>query len=175
MTIETDSAPERRSRWLYAGLIASLALNLLFIGGVARAKWHHRHEGGRHGDAGLIGFVNQLPADRQSLVRGDVEAARETIRPLRKAVRDAWSDANMALTAEPFDKDKYKAAVDRLTEAESRFKAAVAASLADTAAKLTPEERSRLQGWREKRRPDIFGRHGRHDGKGREGGRDDRD
>lgn len=179
MTTDTGGAPQGRSRWMTAALVASLALNLVFIGGAARAIWHHKHDGGRRGDdAGLFGFVRNLPSERAALVRGDLELARQTVRPMRKAVRDAWYEANTVLTTEPFDKDKYKAAMDRLTEAEGRFKAAIAASLADTAAKLTPEERVKLQGWREKRRPHVFGRHGRHDGNGDgkgEGKGDDRD
>jgi Spy/CpxP family protein refolding chaperone len=168
-------APRERSRWIYAGLIASLALNLLFIGGLAKAFWHHRHGGGRHGDGGLMGFVHKLPADRQAVVRGDIEAARALIRPMRQSVRDAWAETNAVLTAEPFDKDKYKAAVDKLTEAEGKIRAAIASSLVETAAKLTPEERKRMQSWREKRRSHFMGRFGRHDGKGPEGGPGDRD
>ncbi|MEQ1652113.1 MAG: periplasmic heavy metal sensor [Hyphomicrobium sp.] len=180
MTTETGAVAQDRSRWLKIGLIASLALNLLFIGGFARAFWHHGPGPGGHfgKDAGLMGFVRELPGDRQKLVRDDIAAARETIRPLRRAVREAWSEANTALTAEPFNKDTYKAAVDKLTEAEARMKAATATALADTAAKLTAEERRSLQGWREKRKPHMFRRHGHRDGTGRDDkgpGADDQD
>jgi uncharacterized membrane protein len=168
MTMDSGGAPVRRSRWVKIGIVASLALNLLFAGGLAAAAWHHRH-GGRGDDSGLMGFARGLPAERQKMVRDDVAAARLTIRPLRKAVREAWNESNALLTAEPFDKDKYRAGVDKLTDAESRFKTAIAAALADTAAKLTPEERRNLQGWREKRRPHMFGGHGRRDGPGGEG------
>jgi uncharacterized membrane protein len=168
MTTENGGATQGRSRWLYGGLIASLALNLLFVGGFGAAAWHHRH-GPRGDDMGLMGFARELPADRQKLLRDDIAAARQTIRPLRVAARDAWDEANAALTAEPFDKDKYKAAMDKLTETEGRFKSAMASAFADTAAKLTPEERRSLQSWRERRRPHILGRHGHSDGPGPEG------
>jgi uncharacterized membrane protein len=159
MTTENGGAARGRSRWLYGGLVASLAVNLLFVGGFGAAAWHHRH-GHRGDDAGLMGFTRELPADRQKVLRDDIAAARQTIRPLRVAAREAWDQANAVLTAEPFDKDKYKAAMDKLTEAEGRFKSAISAALADTAAKLTPEERRGLQSWRERRRPHILGRHG---------------
>lgn len=170
----SGGAVSGRPRWMKAVLIASLALNLLFVGGIARAMWHHRHgPGGRLGeDAGLMGFVRDLPGDRQKQVRDDITAARQTIRPLRKAVREAWTELNAALTAEPFDKDKYKAATDKLSEAESRLKSATAAALADTASKLTADERRLLQGWREKRRPHMFGHRGRRDGDGDGKGKD---
>ena len=175
------SVPGRRSRWMRMGITASLALNLLFAGGLAAAAWHHRHRGPGGDDIGLMGFTRELPAERQKMVRDDIAAARQTIRPLRKAAREAWNESNALLTAEPFDKDKYRASMDKLTDAEGRFKAAIATALADTAAKLTPEERSRLQGWREKRRPHMFGHRGNRegpdaDGKGSGGnGPDDKD
>lgn len=163
------SAPVGRARWLRMGIIASLALNLLFAGGLAAAAWHHRHRSPGGDDIGLMGFTRELPAERQKMVRDDIAAARLTIRPLRKAAREAWNESNALLTAEPFDKDKYKASMDKLTDAEGRFKAAIATALADTAAKLTPEERSRLQGWREKRRPHMFGHRGNREGRDDDG------
>jgi uncharacterized membrane protein len=165
---DTSSAPRGRSGWFRAGIIASLALNLLFIGGLGAAAWRHRH-GPRGDDMGLAGFARRLPAERQTLVRGDVDAAKQVIRPLRKAVREAWTESNALLTAEPFDKGKFKAALDKLTEAETRFKSAATAALVDTAAKLTAEERRSLQGWREKRRPRMFGRHGHRNGRDDDG------
>jgi uncharacterized membrane protein len=167
MTTDIGGVPETRTKWLYRGLVASLALNLLFAGGLGRAAWHHRH-GPRGDDTGLMGFARQLPQDRQKIVQEDIAAARLVILPLRKAVREAWDDANLVLTAEPFDKDKYKASMDKLTDTEGRFKAAIASALADTAAKLTPEERKNLQGWREMRRPHMFGHHGHRDGTDRD-------
>jgi uncharacterized membrane protein len=167
MTTDIGGVPETRSKWLYRGLVASLALNLLFAGGLGAAAWHHRH-GPRGDDIGLMGFARQLPQDRQKIVLEDITTARQTIRPLRKAVREAWDDANAVLTQEPFDKEKYKASMARLTDTETRHKTAVASALADTAAKLTAEERKSLQVWREKRRPHMFGRHGHREGADRD-------
>ncbi len=148
---DTSGAASSRPRWVYPALIASLAVNLLFVGGFATALWH-RH-GGPHGEPGLLGFTRELPGDRQRVVREDIVAARQALQPLRNAIREAWAQTNVILTEEPFDKDKYKASMDQLAEAETKFKAAISAMMADTASKLTPEERRILQGWREKRRP----------------------
>jgi uncharacterized membrane protein len=145
-------------------LVASLAVNLLFAGGVAASVWRHHHGFG-HGDRAsrgefpLLGFVRDLPADRQQAVRDQLMAARDKVQPLRKDVRDAWDASNSILTVEPFDKAKAKEAVTRLLDAESKFKLAVTDVLLDTAEKLTPEERRKLQEWRERRRPGAFGRH----------------
>ena len=44
MTVEVDQRPPGRSRYLYPAFIASLALNLLFIGWISAAAWHHNEE-----------------------------------------------------------------------------------------------------------------------------------
>ncbi len=166
-TAEPGGTPVAKPRWLYAGMIASLALNVLLIGGVGAAVWRHGHKGGpgRGHDVGLMGFIKDLPAERQSIVTTDVANARETLRPLRRAMREAWSESSAALTADPFDKEKLRAAMVRLVEAETRLKTAISTALGDTADKLTSGERRALQAWREQRRPRMFG-HRRHDGSG---------
>lgn len=151
----TDRGPSP-SRWLKPLLIGSLALNLLFVGGMASAAWRHHHGhgrfGGSGGDVSLMGFVNELPADRQQSVGDQLQAARDAVKPLRQEIRDAWTASNTVLTAEPFDKAKAKEAAARLLAAEVKFKTAVSDALLDTAEKLTPEERKTLQKWRERRR-----------------------
>ncbi|MBX9684372.1 MAG: periplasmic heavy metal sensor [Hyphomicrobium sp.] len=156
MTTDGRETSAQRPRWLYAGLIASLAVNLLVIGGMGAAFWHHRHGGPgpwRGDDAGLMGFVRKLPKERQDVVRNDVKLARETLKPLRDAARSAWTDANNALAAEPFSADAAKGAFQRMTDAEATLKTAISSVLIDTAAKLTPDERRVLTQWRDKRKP----------------------
>lgn len=156
----TSERPPRQSRWLFPALIASLALNLLVVGGIGAAAWQKKHHRG-HGfgsDFGLMGFVRELPDDRRAVVREQIKKAREATRPLKKSVREAWREANATLTVEPFDKEKFKAAMAKASDVESQFKAAIASGLADIAENLTPEERAQLQAWREKRKPRLFGK-----------------
>lgn len=156
MSTEVSGSSSGRPRWLKVLLIASLALNLLVIGGMASAMWRHHHGrgpfGGPRGDHSLMGFVRDLPSERQQAVRADVEAAREAVKPMRQEIRDAWAATNAVLTAEPFDKAKVKEAAAKLLAAEAKFKTAISDALIDTAEKLTPEERKKLQEWRERRR-----------------------
>ena len=100
-----------------------------------------------------MGFVKELPDDRQDVVRAEITAAREAMKDLRATVRKSWVDANTLLTAEPFDKAKFNAALAQLREVEDRYKTGLNGALADTAEKLSPDERKLLQSWREKRRP----------------------
>lgn len=143
------------SRILFVGLIASLALNLLFIGGLGAAAWHHKHRLPRS-EIGLLGFVKDLPDDRQGPLRAQITSAREAMRPLRRSVREAWAEANKILSVDPFDKAKFQAALAKLGEAEAVYKNALNTALADTAAALTADERKQLQTWRDRRRPKLF-------------------
>lgn len=155
MTLETQPPQQKRIRLLYAALIASLALNLLFIGGFVAAAWHHGHRWPKP-EPGLLGFVRQLPPDRRDVVGKQISAARDSMKEVRANVRMAWREANALLTAEPFDKEKFKAALTHLADVEAGYKAALNDALAETAAILTPEERKLFQSWREKRRPRLL-------------------
>ena len=154
--VEAGGPGKGRARWFNILLIGSLALNLLFMGGLAKAAWHHRHGG--HGGPGLTGFVRDLPPDRRQLLGNEIKAAREAVEPMRQTVRDRWGDANKVLSEEPYDKAKFKAAMDRVTEAEALLKNEITLALSETAAKMTPDERRALQAWRDKRKQHMFGK-----------------
>lgn len=143
---QSTTAP-KRPRWLYGALVASLALNLAMLGGAAGAFWHHRHE---HRGDGLTGFVRQLPADRQGPLRDFLKGEREKLKPVREEIRAGWRETNTLLGQEPFDKDKLKAAMGRMNDAEGRMRAAIADALVETAGKMTPEERQSMKAWRER-------------------------
>ncbi len=158
MKAEADTAMSTPCpRYLYPALIVSLALNLLVVGFMATAYWHHRHEPGPPRDRGFMGFVKQLPPDRREAIRKQLIVARETTKALRDNVRSTWLAANALLTAEPFDKAKFAAALAEVREAEDRFKVAIYGTVADTAAELTPDERKLLQEWRAKRHERMLG------------------
>ncbi len=174
---ENGDVAARKPSWQKWLLIASLAVNLLILGGAAGAFWSHRH-GGRHfghgqgREHGLMGFVRELAPDRQGEIRAALEAEREKIKPMREGVKDGWKETNTVLASEPFDKEKLKAAMTRMIDAETRFRTAISDALVDTAAKLSPEERQRLKSWREKQGMRFGGRRGWRERmrEGRDGG-----
>lgn len=151
MTVNVDQArPAAAPRYLYPSFIASLALNLLFIGLFATAVWHH-HEEDETRNRGFMSFVSQLPPDKQSEIRQQVLATRASMKGLRENIRKNWVDANAMLTDEPFDKAKFLAALMQLRTAEDAFKGAIYNAVANTADELTPDQRKLLQEWRAKR------------------------
>lgn len=149
MTETQPQAPvQQPSRWLKPLLIASLALNLIVIGGAAGAFFKHRHGGGHA--RGLTGFVKKLPAGRQPELMALVKAEREKIKPIREEIRANWDETNTALAAEPFDKDRLKAAMAKLIEAEMRMRTLVGDAIVTTAEKLSPGERQQMKAWRQR-------------------------
>jgi len=156
VTAKVNQLAPTRPRYLYPAFIASLALNLLFVGLFAAAAWHHREESSKPFEPGLLGFVKELPEGRQAAVRNEIASARESMKDLRVSVRKSWIDANALLTAEPFDKAKFAEALAKLRESENLYKSALNNAMAETAASLSPDERKILQSWREKRRPNVL-------------------
>ena len=169
MTIETPEPKVRPSRWLYTALFASMAANLLIIGAVAGGMWRFRHHGmGGPGDRGLMGFVRQLPTDRQAVLGTAIGVDKEKLKPFRQELQDGWLAVNAAIGAEPFDKEKLKAATAKAGEGRAHMHAAIADALVELADKLTLNERKLLQVWHEKQRHLMFGRH-HHGGRGESG------
>jgi uncharacterized membrane protein len=154
VTVEVNqSMSSDRPRYLYLGLIASLAVNLLFVGLFSTAAWHlHQEETEKPRDLGLLGFVNELPADRQGPVRQEVLAARDAMQGLRADLRQSWLNTNAVLADEPFDKAKFSAALMQLRDVEARYRTSIYNMISDTARMLTPDERKQLQKWRASRR-----------------------
>jgi len=138
-------------RWMRNLLIVSLGLNLLTVGLIASAAWHMRHAPAFGIQGRLSTFVENLPAERSAALRGTVEQARPSLRPLRQEARKARREAADLFVADPFDKEKYIAAQERLLEAELRVRRAHLQLITTVAGQLTLEERKALLKWREQR------------------------
>ena len=86
-------------------------------------------------------------------IAGMYSPRRKTLYVLDSLRDDAARDAARAiLMQEPFDAEKFKAALARAAEADAKEKSARMSLLATTAAELTPDERRQLHNWFEKRR-----------------------
>jgi uncharacterized membrane protein len=154
MSVNAEPSPPSNNR-LRLALMASLALNVLIIGAVAGTLLMSRQHGWNDHKGkqfGLMGFAQTLPADRAEIIRAKIASEEATMAPLRKAERDARDAARAILMQEPFDAEKFKAALARAAEADAKEKSARMSLLAATAAELTPDERRQLHNWFEKRR-----------------------
>src|SRR5438270_11241696 len=99
MTSDTTGGSGRNLR---PALMASLALNVLIVGGVAAALLlPHLHGGKRHPPpSGLAGFAETLPADRAAFVRGKVESQKEAFETIFKEERESRQAARAILVEE---------------------------------------------------------------------------
>ncbi len=156
MTSDNGETPSRFAGVsLRVALMASLALNVLIIGAVAGTLFVGRHHGWHgHGfkGAGLSGFARTLPPERSEIIRQKLESNRAVLDPLRKEEQEARDAARGVLMTEPFDVEKFKAALSRAVDADEKEKRARMTLFAEMAASLTPDERRQLHNWFEKRR-----------------------
>ena len=143
-------AAGRTSRRIRYALIASLALNLLFVGTIGGSIWAFR----RHAawstsgvNSHLLGFTSTLPAERKFAVWQATREDRRALRPLRKEVRAARAEARQVLLAQPFDKQKFSAAQMRVLDAEVAARRAAHQLFIGVAAVLSPQEREAFARW----------------------------
>jgi uncharacterized membrane protein len=158
MTNDTTAGLGRNLR---PALMASLALNVLIVGGVAAALLLPHLHGwkGHPRPTGLAGFAETLPPDRGEMVRQKVQAEKATFEAIHKAQREAREAARTALVEEPFDAAKFKTALDGIAQANDKETRTRMALVADTAAQLTPDERKQLHAYFEKHRARMRHRH----------------
>lgn len=145
--------PRRPRRWLWIALLASLAINLMVLGVVAGAGLSWRYAAAAHGGFGpsLLGFVRQLPAERRTVIRRLTSAQREQVAPLRREARLARKEAARALLAEPFDKEAFRLANNRVNAVEARIRDSGVDLIIEVAAAMTAAERREFLSWRSMR------------------------
>jgi uncharacterized membrane protein len=151
---ESSPAPAvtgpRAPRWLWIALIASLALNFLVLGVVARSMWHHPPPGGdRIATIGLVGYVRSLPAERREELRRIMEQERPRLRPLRQELRQLRGELMEILRTDPLDKVRLTAAQTRILDSEIEMRRIINQTVATVAERMTPEERRALASWRD--------------------------
>lgn len=154
MSVEAaPTVPSRRApRWMVALLIASLALNLLVVGAVTGSFWAFRHGGfwAGGGFAGsLLGYVSTLPAERRREIWRQAGDERRALRAYRQAVREARNEAIRALGTEPFDRERFRAALRRVHEAETTARAGAEPLFTAIPTLMTPTERQGFLRWRD--------------------------
>jgi uncharacterized membrane protein len=138
----------RRINWLAWALIASLALNLLFVGaGVTRFLVRESPERvARLTQAQLIPrkFFSELDSARKTELLGVFREMGPAFRDGRRAAREEMASLATALEAEPYDAARVKAVVDSFSARSSDLVAAGGQTALKLIAMLTPEERKFL-------------------------------
>lgn len=142
------TAPETTRRWLKLALVASVALNLVFIGaGVTRYFMPGPPERMAMGSQMQLfprKFFSELDRPRRlellRVFRGYDPAFREG----RAAARAQIRQVAAALAAEPYDAARVKAAVEGFTARSASLAASGGEAALTLIGKLTPQERQSL-------------------------------
>jgi uncharacterized membrane protein len=146
--LETGSATPATRRWPRYLLIASLALNLLFIGMTASAMWPNRWGPQRGNATNIMGFLAQLPPERRAKLMSAMRDVRPELRALRQQIRAAAEDRVAAIKSETFDKQRYIDAQTQQIEAETKLRLLMRTVFAETAGSMSADERRAFLRWR---------------------------
>ena len=144
--------PRSWSRWLWPVLIVSVALNLLVIGAIGGFMARNRGAAEEIGGVSLLAYMHSLPRQRRQEIEAATGAVRPALKPLRRKVREARRAAQMALLADPFNRQIYAAAVAQRLKALVSLREAVNAIAVKIGASLNAEERRGFVEWRRHRR-----------------------
>lgn len=148
------SQPEQKRRgWLFPALVASLAVNLIVVGGIGTAMLMHKPGFHKYkkGKRGWDGFVRKLPDDRRKILEKELRQLKAQVGPARANISSNWKAANKVLADENFSRAEFYSALEKTAGAYHEFKLTLYGAMADVAAKMTPEERAELSAWRQKR------------------------
>lgn len=146
-------------RWLSLALLASLMVNMAFLGLTTGRIWAHRHDSRWHDtrpDDGIRGLMRDLPEERREAIKSLRQKQRAEISPLREEVHRLRQEVREAMMREPMDKAALTAALARVNAARAKLAESAATGLVAIVEQLTPAER-KVFAEREGRRK---GRHG---------------
>jgi uncharacterized membrane protein len=138
--------PSSGRRWL---LVGSLAVNLVFLGGLAALWWKgpiagYGHPGPSQSAFGLMKFSRDLPPDRRDAVRQHLKAARADLRRLREDLLAARRNAAEVLKSADYTPQNMQTALDAIATADQRIRDRGTAALVNAIGELTPAERAAL-------------------------------
>lgn len=164
-SVSTPAAPARRYNWLKIALVASLAVNLLFVGG-GIARWYMA-QGPERMSRGLQSqliprrFFMELEQPRRAELLAVFRNYDKPFREGRRAVRDQLEALAVALDADPYDPARVNAALAGFTARSEGLLEAGGNAALTLIGKLTPGERKMLaQQLRQRGRPAAEGKSG---------------
>jgi uncharacterized membrane protein len=135
----------RKWRWL---LLISVALNLVFVGGLA-ALWWKGPPGPWRGGAsqtafGLMKFSRELPDERRDAVRRHLKEARPVLKAAQVELRQARAKAAEVLGSASYTPEAMRAALDAVAATDNRLRSMGTDALMKAIGELTADDRQKL-------------------------------
>src|SRR4051812_25629325 len=142
----TKATPMRTSRWLIAGLVASLVVNLLLIGFVVgrMSGFGAPPAFGPDPTAGFFRMLGFLSDERRAAVTPELRKHMGEMIPVLRKMRADQRTVFDALTADPFDSGALENALADLRTNLTAAQVASHRSFVELAKQLTLDERKQL-------------------------------
>ena len=136
-----------KAKWLMAGAIVSLCLNLFLLAGMAAGHMHAPWGGPEGGKGGMV--MATVPPELRGIIRDKLKARGPEFKQEREAMRAQRLKVADALAADPFDPVALDAALGELEQSAGRLLHHAQQGLGRIAGELTPEQRKQwAEGWR---------------------------
>ncbi|MEX0738526.1 MAG: periplasmic heavy metal sensor [Pseudohongiella sp.] len=131
-----------KRRALLWTLVASLALNLFFIGAIG-ARMLERHD--RPSTPPSLGWIlRDLEPQMQASLRPQLQQYGEALRPVRGEMFRAQRNVNQLLVQDPMDDEAIEAAFEELRQINLRYQEMSHEHTLAVISQLAPEQRSRV-------------------------------
>jgi uncharacterized membrane protein len=127
-----------KAKWLVAGIIVSLGLNLLLIGWIAGGRMHGPGFGWHQRSGGPMAIMAGMPREMRAMMKAKFKDHREAHRAEMDAARQILADT---LAAEPFDATAFDRALGAMEGIAGQMMSEMRNSLAELVAGMTPEQR----------------------------------
>ena len=152
-----------KSNLILAALIVSLAINLVFIGGISYRASSFRDSPLRPFPPNIGWVVRDLSEERQAELAPILDSSNEEIRPMRGEMFQAMRRVNELMRADEFDAEELRGAFQELRDANNRYQQLSHEQSISLLSELTDEERRTAQEFSQRRGPrgDRDGRRGR--------------
>ncbi len=133
-------------KWVMAGLVISICLNLFLLAGMVAGRMHGLL-GGPEGRGGMV--MATVPPELKSVIREKLRARGPEFRDEKEKMRALRLHVADALAAESFDPAALEAALAELEQSAGKLLHHAQDGLAQIASDLTPEQRKQwAEGWR---------------------------
>ncbi|MGI9388040.1 MAG: periplasmic heavy metal sensor [Methyloligellaceae bacterium] len=145
---DPSTAPAKR-RWVKPLLVVSLALNLLFVGLVAGAFWRHGFGGwsapkGKILAVSIEQLITELPSEKRKKAEDVLSRLRSDLLPRARDRQQARKRAIEALTADPFNEEKFRDALANVRTIRNDSEKARHDIATELVRELSTDERKRL-------------------------------
>ena len=152
-----------KSKFILIALIASVALNLVFVGGISYRASGFQGPSLRPFPPNISWAVRDLSEQRQAELEPILQESNEAIRPFRSEMFQAMRRVIEIMRAEEFDAEELRQAFQELRGANNRYQELSHEQSIALLSELTEEERRTAQEFMQRRGPrgERDGRRGR--------------